>query len=41
MPGYVDVEDMLEKERPDLVTVCLPNEQHFECTLQIIRAGFP
>ena len=32
---------MLERERPDLVSVCLANEGHFEPTLKIIRAGFP
>ena len=41
VPGYLDVERMLELEAPDLVSVCLPNEAHFETTLQIIRAGFP
>ena len=41
VPGYVDVEQMLSREAPDLVAVCLPNEAHFEPTLQIIRAGFP
>ena len=40
-PGYVDLEEMLDRERPDLVSVCLPNEGHFEPTLRIIRAGFP
>jgi myo-inositol 2-dehydrogenase/D-chiro-inositol 1-dehydrogenase len=38
---YLDIEEMLERERPDLVSVCLPNEGHFEPTLKIIRAGFP
>ena len=41
VPGYVDVEEMLDQERPDLVAVCLPNEGHFEPTLRIIKAGFP
>ena len=41
VPGYVDVAQMLEREAPDLVSVCLPNEAHFEPTMQIIRAGFP
>jgi predicted dehydrogenase len=39
--GYTDIEEMLDRERPDLVSVCLPNEGHFEPTLRIIRAGFP
>ena len=32
---------MLDAERPDLVSLCLPNEGHYETTLQVIRAGFP
>jgi len=39
--AYVDLEEMLERERPDLVSVCLANEGHFEPTLKVIRAGFP
>jgi myo-inositol 2-dehydrogenase/D-chiro-inositol 1-dehydrogenase len=38
---YVDLDEMLERERPDLVSICLPNEGHFEPTLKVIRAGFP
>ena len=38
---YVDIDEMLERERPDLVSLCLPNEGHFEPTLEVIRAGFP
>jgi myo-inositol 2-dehydrogenase / D-chiro-inositol 1-dehydrogenase len=38
---YVDIDEMLERERPDLVSICLPNEGHFEPTLKVIRAGFP
>jgi myo-inositol 2-dehydrogenase/D-chiro-inositol 1-dehydrogenase len=38
---YVDLDEMLERERPDLISVCLPNEGHFEPTLKVIRAGFP
>ncbi len=37
---YTDLEEMLAKERPDLVSLCLPNEAHFEPTLAVIRAGF-
>ena len=41
VPGYVDLAAMLDAERPDLVSLCLPNEGHYETTLQVIRAGFP
>jgi myo-inositol 2-dehydrogenase / D-chiro-inositol 1-dehydrogenase len=37
--AYVDVEEMLRRERPDLVATTLPNEKHFEPTLRLIRAG--
>lgn len=30
--GYTDIDEMLDVEHPDLVTVCLPNEDHFEAT---------
>ena len=39
--GYTDLERLLEEQRPDLMSVCLPNESHFETTLAIIRAGVP
>jgi myo-inositol 2-dehydrogenase / D-chiro-inositol 1-dehydrogenase len=39
--SYVDLVEMLDRERPDLVSVCLPNEGHFAPTLDIIRAGYP
>src|SRR5918995_1537829 len=38
---YVDLGEMLEREQPDLVSICLANEGHFEPTLEVIRAGFP
>lgn len=39
--AYVDVGEMLDKERPDLVSLCLPNQGHFDATLQVIQAGYP
>lgn len=38
---FTDIAEMLEVARPDLVTVCLPNEGHFEPTLQLLEAGVP
>jgi myo-inositol 2-dehydrogenase/D-chiro-inositol 1-dehydrogenase len=38
---YLDIDQMLEKEQPDLVSLCLPNQNHFKATLQVIAAGFP
>ena len=39
--GYTDIEVMLNAERPDLVSLCLPNQGHFEPTMQVLQAGFP
>jgi myo-inositol 2-dehydrogenase/D-chiro-inositol 1-dehydrogenase len=38
---YVDLDEMLAVERPDLVSLCLPNEGHFDTTLRVIEAGYP
>jgi predicted dehydrogenase len=35
--AYTDIEQMLAEARPDLVTVSLPNEGHFQPTLELIR----
>ncbi len=38
---YVDIGEMLDKERPDLVSISLPNQAHFEPTLRVIEQGYP
>lgn len=38
---FTDLAAMLAEAKPDLVTVCLPNEGHFDATLQLIEAGVP
>ena len=39
--GYTDIEQMLAEERPDLVAVSLPNEDHFRPTLQLLQHRIP
>ncbi|WP_427891667.1 Gfo/Idh/MocA family protein [Kribbella sp. GL6] len=39
--AYTDLDLMLERERPELITVCLPNEEHFEVTLKLVHTGIP
>ena len=36
---YTDIAAMLAQQKPDLVCVCLPNQHHFEATLQLLQAG--
>ena len=37
--AYTDLDAMLDREQPDLVTVCLPNEAHFAPTMHLITRG--
>jgi predicted dehydrogenase len=38
---YSDLARMLAVEKPDFVSICLPNEAHFAPTLEVIRTGIP
>lgn len=38
---FTDLDAMVAGARPDLITVCLPNEGHFEPTLRLIEHGVP
>ena len=39
--GFTDLGAMLDTVQPELVTVCLPNEEHFEVTRQLLERGTP
>ena len=39
--AYTDVPEMLAKEKPDFVSLSLPNMEHFQATMQVIQAGLP
>ena len=38
---YTDIATMLAEQKPDLVAVCLGNQDHYAPTLEVIRAGYP
>ena len=38
---YTDLSEMIAAEGPDLVTLSLPNREHFEATRRVIDAGVP
>ena len=38
---YTDIARMLDEQRPDFVSVILPDAEHFEPTLQVLEAGVP
>lgn len=37
--GYTRLDELLEQESPDVVDVCLPNDQHYDCVTQALDAG--
>lgn len=39
--AYTDLGRMIEAEDPDLITVSLPNEHHFDMTMRLIETGIP
>jgi predicted dehydrogenase len=39
--AYTNVPEMLAKEKPDFVSLSLPNLEHFDATMQVIQAGCP
>ena len=39
--GYTSIRRLLSEERPDFVSICLPDQTHFQPTLEIIQAGLP
>lgn len=39
--AFTDLDAMLAQTQPELVTVCLPNEQHFDVTLRLVQVGVP
>ena len=41
VPYYLDIDEMLEKEKPDLVSICMPGQGTFEPTMKVINAGVP
>jgi myo-inositol 2-dehydrogenase / D-chiro-inositol 1-dehydrogenase len=39
--AYTNLSQMLDTEKPDLVSLSLPNLEHFEATMQVIKSGYP
>ncbi|MEV6282600.1 Gfo/Idh/MocA family oxidoreductase [Kribbella sp. NPDC051770] len=39
--GYDDVDRMIDAERPDLISVCLPNTEHFVLTERLLKRRIP
>ena len=41
VPYYLDINAMIEEQKPDLISICMPGQQTFAPTMEVIRAGIP
>lgn len=41
VPYYLNIAQMLKEQKPDFVSICMPGQQTFAPTMEVIRAGFP
>ena len=41
VPYYLDIAEMLEKDKPDFVSLCMPGQGTFAPVMEVIRAGIP
>ncbi len=41
VPYYLDISEMIEKEKPDFISLCMPGQQTFAPTMEVINAGVP
>ena len=39
--AYTSITEMIKREKPDLAFLSLPNDGHFQPTMEVIRAGVP
>src|ERR1700688_3491297 len=39
--AYTNVRQMLEAEKPDLISLSLPNLEHYTATMEVIESGYP
>ena len=39
--AYTNITEMIKQEKPDLAFLSLPNDGHFQPTMEVIRAGVP
>ena len=39
VPYYVDLKELIKNQKPDLINISLPNEHHYEMTMNVIRSN--
>ena len=38
-PYYLDLKELIKNQKPDLINISLPNEHHFNMTMQVIKSS--
>lgn len=41
LPTYTDMDEMLEREKPDILDVCVPTPVHAAVAVDLLRRGYP
>ena len=39
VPYYLDLKELIKYQKPDLINISLPNEHHFDMTMQVIKSS--
>ena len=39
VPYYLDLKELIKNQKPDLINISLPNEHHFNMTMQVIKSS--
>ena len=39
VPYYLDLKELIKYQKPDLINISLPNEHHFDITMQVIKSS--
>ena len=39
VPYYLDLKELIKYQKPDLINISLPNEHHFDLTMQVIKSS--
>ena len=39
MPYYLDLQELIRNQKPDLINISLPNEHHYDMTMKVIKSS--
>ena len=39
VPYYLDLQELIRNQKPDLINISLPNEHHYDMTMKVIKSS--